>query len=54
MTDTKHIPILHIYSTDESESEEFLVDEDLSQVCSTDEDEPKGIIANEISTEENE
>ena len=39
---------------DESESEEFLVEETLSQVCSMEEDESKIIIVNESYTEESE
>ena len=41
MTGTKQILISYICSTDESESEDFLVDETLLQVYSTDEDKPK-------------
>ena len=47
ITDTKHILISHVCSMDESESKEFLVDENLPQICSTDEDESKGIIVEE-------
>ena len=36
MTGTKQIPISHFCSTDESKSTEFLADENLSQVYSTD------------------
>ena len=54
MTGTKHIPVLHVCSMDESESEEFLVAENLSQVCSTDKEKSKSIIVDEISTEESE
>ena len=54
MTARKQIPILHVFSTYEIELEEFLVDETLSWVCSTDEDKSKGIIVNESSTEEGE
>ena len=50
----KQIPILHVCYIDESESEEFLVDENSLQVCSTDTDESKMIIANESYTEESE
>ena len=42
------------FFTDESGLEEFLVDDTLSQVCSTDEKESKGIIVDESSTEESE
>ena len=52
MTVKKHIPTLHVCSTYKSEFKEFLVDETLSQICSTDEDESKGIIIDECSTEE--
>ena len=38
MTATKHIPTSRICSADESELKEFLVDENLSQICSTDEE----------------
>ena len=34
MTGTKQIPILHVCSMDESKPEEFLSDENVSQVCS--------------------
>ena len=54
MNVTQQILISHFYSKDDSESEEFLVDKSLSQVCSTDEDKLKIIIAGEISTEESE
>ena len=52
ITSTQHIPILHVCSMDESESEEFLVGKTLLHVCSTDEDESKIIIIDESSTEE--
>ena len=52
ITATKQIPILHVFSTDESELKEFLVNKNLSQICYTDEDESKGIIVNKFSTEE--
>ena len=52
MTVKKHIPTLHVFSTDKSKLKEFLVDETLSQICYTDEDESKGIIIDECSTEE--
>ena len=54
MNATKQIPILHLCSMEESELKEFLVYKNLLQVCSTDEDEPKGIIVDESSTEEGE
>ena len=44
MTGTKQILISQRFSTDESKPEEFLADENLSQVCSMDEDESKIII----------
>ena len=53
-TATKQIPTLHICSKEESELKQFLVDETLSQICSTDEDESKGIIVNKCFTEEDE
>ena len=52
MTVKKQIPTLHVFSTDKSKLKEFLVDETLSQICSTDKDESKGIIIDECSTEE--
>ena len=54
MTGTKHVLILHVCYTDKSKSKDFLVDMTLSQVCSTDEYESKGIIVYESSTEESE
>ena len=39
MTATKQIPTSEVCSTDESKLKEFPVDENLSQICSTDEDE---------------
>ena len=54
MDDMKHIPISRVCSTDESESEELIVDRTLSQVCSTDKDESKIIIIDESFTEESE
>ena len=39
MAGTQHNSISHVCSTDERKSEEFLVEENLSQVCSTEEDE---------------
>ena len=52
MTGTKHFPISHIFSTYKSKSEEFLAEENLLQVCSTDEDESRIIIVNESSMED--
>ena len=51
-TSMKHIPTSHVCSTYESELKEFLVDETRSQICYTDEDESKGIIVENYSTEE--
>ena len=51
MTGTKQITILHICSTDESESEEFLVEKTWSWVFYTDRDELKSIIFDIGSTE---
>ena len=48
MTGMKQIPILNVCSTDDSKPEEFLVDKNLSQVFSTDEDKSKSIIVDEI------
>ena len=52
MTGTKNISISHVCSTDESKSEEFLVDKTLSQVFHTEKDKSKSVIVDEISTEE--
>ena len=52
MTATKQIPTSHVCSTDKSEFKEFLFDETLLQICSTDEDESIGIIVDKCSTEE--
>ena len=52
MNNTQQILTLHVCSTNESESEEFLVDKTLSQVCYTDKEKSKYIIANESSTGE--
>ena len=54
MTSTKQIPTSHIFSTNESELKEFLVDKNLSQICSMDKDESRGIIVNECYTKEEE
>ena len=51
-TGMKHIPILHVCSTDKSELEDFLVGGNVLQVYSTDNDKSKGIIADESSMEE--
>ena len=37
ITGTKHITILHIFSTDYDKSKELLVDKNLLKVCSMDE-----------------
>ena len=54
MTSTKQIPTSHVFSTDKRELKEYLVDKILSQIYSRDEDESKGIIVEECSTEEDE
>ena len=54
MTGMKQIPISHFFSMEDSGSEEFPVDENLSHICSMDEDESKRITGYEISTEESE
>ena len=54
MAGTKQIQILNVCSTDESKSEDFLVDKTLSQVSSMDKEESKIIIVDESSTEESE
>ena len=54
ITGMKRIVISRVCSTDESESEEFLVDVTLSQVCSMDEEKSKWIVIDVISTEESE
>ena len=50
----KQILTSHICSTYESKLKEFPVEETLSQICSTDEDESKGIIVVKCYTEEDE
>ena len=52
MNATKHIPTLHVFSMDEIKLKEFLSGKTISQICSTKEDESKGIIVDECSTEE--
>ena len=47
-------PSLHIFSTYENELKMFLVNEALSLSFFTDEDESKGIISDEFSTEDDE
>ena len=39
MNGTQHIPTSQVYPKDDSELKELLVDETLSQICSTDKDE---------------
>ena len=51
-TNTKHILTLQVCYREESELKQFLVDETLSQICSIDKEEPKGIIAHECYMEE--
>ena len=46
MTAMKQTLTSHVCSTDERELKEFLIDETLSQISSTDKDESKGIIVN--------
>ena len=53
-TAKKQIKISYIFSTDDSKLTEFLVNETLLQICSTDEDESKGTIVNKCYTEEDE
>ena len=52
MTGIKYIPILHIYSTEDNKSKEFLVNKDLLRVYFTDKDESKSINVDECSTED--
>ena len=54
ITATKQILTSHVFSTDERKLKEFLVDKTLSQICYTENDESKGIIVDECSTEEEE
>ena len=54
MKGIKQIPILHIFSTNESESEEFPLEKRLSQVYSTYKDKSKSIIVDESSRKESE
>ena len=54
MNGTEPIPTSHIYSKDKSKLKEFLVDKNISQICSTDEDESKIIIVDKFSTKEDE
>ena len=50
MTAMKQISTSHIFSTDESELNQFLVDKTPSQIFFTDDDESKSIIVAECST----
>ena len=50
MTGTKNIPILHVCSEDDIKSKEFLVDINLSEVCSIDEGKLEIIIVDVSST----
>ena len=44
MNGTQQISTSHVYSKDNSELKEFLVDENILQICSTDKDESESII----------
>ena len=48
----KQIPILHVWSTDESESKEFLADKNALRVCSTDNSKLEIVIFDESYAEE--
>ena len=50
MTGTQHILILHVCSTEDSKSKEFLLDGNLSHVYSIDEGKPESVIVNKSST----
>ena len=52
MSGTQQIQILHICSSDESKSKGIIMDEKLSQLCSTDEREPERVVFNKSYTEE--
>ena len=52
ITATKQILTLHLFNTDESKLKYLLVEETLSQICSTGEDESKVITVDKCSTEE--
>ena len=54
MTAMKHIPVSHVFFTDESKLKDLLFNETLLHICSIDEDESKGINVNKVSTEEDE
>ena len=50
MNGTQQTPTSHVYSKDNSKLKEFLVDENLSQICYTDEDESESIIVDKCFT----
>ena len=52
MTGMKHIPISHVYSTDDRESKNFLADKNLSQVCYTEKGKSENVIADASYKEE--
>ena len=52
MNGTQQIPILHVFSSNESGSKGTIADDNLSYVCSTDKSEPERFTINESSTEE--
>ena len=52
MTGAKQIPISNVCSAEQNKSKEFLLNKNLLQICSTDEDESKIIIFDESSMEE--
>ena len=54
MTATKHILTSHVFYIDESKLKEFPVKKTLLRSCSTDNEESKGVIVDECSTEEDE
>ena len=51
MIATKQIPVLHVCSMDERKSKEFLFNKNIPQICSTNDEESKGIV-DKFSTEE--
>ena len=54
MAYTQQIPILHVCSSDESESKGIIADEHLLQVCSIDKSESERVIVNEGLTKDSE
>ena len=54
MTGKQQIPILHVCDSKKSESKEIIVDENLSQIYSTEESRSESAIVDESSTEESE